>query len=135
MSELEQAAEEFRQRWTFDPRPVIERDFRVGDFGLGGGTAYERSFMRAMLTGAKEGPMMPIPECDRVKYGDMNEVLYWEMVEAARTRMTGLSGRPTVSVTPTRWRAPSAANGCGLAYRDISAGKVRECGARQKPRR
>ena len=126
MSELEQYAEKFRQRWGFDPRPVIEQEFRAGDYDLAGGTAYELSFIRAMLTGAAEGPLMPIPECDRAKYGDMNEVLYWEMLEGedpddrAIREAHGISYTDPVEGTVCR-------NGCGLTYQEISAGKMRSC--------
>jgi hypothetical protein len=128
MSELEQAVAKFRQRWGFDPVPVIEQEFRAGDYDLEGGTAYERSFVRALLTGAKEGPLMPIPECDRQKYGDMNEVLYWEMLEGedpddrAIREAHGIGYAAPLEGTVCR-------NGCGLAYEDISAGKIRECAA------
>ena len=52
MSEFEQAREAFRQRWGFDPAPVIEGAFRRGEFDLEGGTEDERAFLREILTAA-----------------------------------------------------------------------------------
>jgi hypothetical protein len=56
MSEFEQAREAFRQRWGFDPAPVIEAAFRRGEFDLEGGTGDERAFLREILAaGSGEG--------------------------------------------------------------------------------
>ena len=129
MSELDQAAGKFRQNWGFDPRPAIERDFRSGDYDLAGGTAYERSFIRAMLTGARKGPLMPIPECDRAKYGGMNEVLYWKMLEGEDPDDRAIREAHGIGYTDPL-EGTVCRNGCGLSYGDISAGKIRECEAR-----
>ena len=129
MSELEQAAEKFRQRWGFDPTPGIKRDFRSGDYDLEGGTAYERSFIRAMLTGPRKGPLMPIPECDRAKYGDMNEVLYWEMLEGEDPDDRAIREAHGIGYTDPL-EGTACRNGCGLSYEDISAGKIHGCEAR-----
>jgi hypothetical protein len=49
MSELEQAAEKFRQRWGFDPRPEVKRAMLAGDFEIVGGTEDEREFILASM--------------------------------------------------------------------------------------
>lgn len=127
-SGLEQVAEEFRQRWGFDPAPGIKQALRAGGYDLAGGTACERSFMRAMLTGATEGPLMPIPERDRAKYGDINEVLYWEMLEGEDPDDRAIREAHGIGYTDPL-EGTMCRNGCGLAYKDISSGKVRECEA------
>jgi hypothetical protein len=69
-----------------------------------------------------------IPEADRPKYGQMPERLYWEMLEGedpddrAIREAHGIGYTDPIGGTACR-------NGCGLAYSDISAGKIRECTA------
>ena len=70
--------------------------------------------------------VIAIPEPDRAKYGHMPERLYWEMLEGedpddrAIREAHGIGYTEPVEGTVCR-------NGCGLAYEDISAGKIREC--------
>ena len=66
MSEFEQAREAFRQRWGFDPAPVVEDAFRRGEFDLEGGTEDERAFIRQILTAPRDGgrfTLYPAGDC------------------------------------------------------------------------
>ena len=72
---------------------------------------------------------MAIPECDRAKYGGMNEVLYWKMLEGEDPDDRAIREAHGIGYTDPL-EGTVCRNGCGLSYGDISAGKIRECEAR-----
>jgi len=47
----EQAVEDFRRRWGFDPTGTIDQVIADGDYDLEGGTEEERAFIRDLLSG------------------------------------------------------------------------------------
>ena len=49
MTEFEQAAEAFRQRWGIDPVPLIEQVTRDGGWDVEGGGEDERAFIRYIM--------------------------------------------------------------------------------------
>ena len=69
---------------------------------------------------------MAIPECDRPKYGHMPENLYWEMLEGEDPDDRAIREAHGIGYTDPL-EGTMCRNGCGLAYEDISAGKIREC--------
>lgn len=69
MSEFEQAAEAFRQKWGSYPIPDIKSAFRRGEFDLEGGTEDERAFIREVLTGCGSEPGAAVTTDDDTPIG------------------------------------------------------------------
>jgi hypothetical protein len=65
LSAFEQARKAFRERYGFDPVPVVEHALANGEFDLEGGTADERAFIREVLAAARgDRPVgLNCPEC------------------------------------------------------------------------